>query len=517
MTESDLATLFQLLPDREIRRGPRNVKTAFLVGCYAQGGFRGLRRECKCKEFPFTCRLMTRFVQERLPGHVFSTCGFFSDSATPLHKDERNEHWPNAVFRLTSFKGGGLWIEGSGSDIRVCNGAELSGCVHELGSEPLMLDAYSQYHQTEPWSGHRLVLVTWVVQQLTTFERCDVTAAQDLGFVLPPEVPRVLQTSEASSKPPVVLELFAGKGALSRALRQLGFEVHSFDHHHCDSQVPMLQLDLASDRGQAWFWEFLAKHQPFAIHMGVPCGTSSKARGRPLRNGALGPQPLRSRTFPLGLPSLDWHSSDGQRVLTANKLYSFSYRILDFCKTNNIIACIENPANSYLWDILQAYEPQAKGQGFLSSLSEVVFDQCCHGGFRPKRTKLLCTHACFEPLRAACPGNHMHKPWGQLIEYGSVRFATRDEAAYPAILAGEVAHGFLEGPYYDKSEVSAKLGTDQWTIIRRFVLFQGAEQKARPIDNCLESQLNAGYSASIHLPCRTLTILRRWLYMSQRR
>ena len=438
-----------------------------------------------------------------------------------------------------------------------------------------------------------------------------------------------------------------------------------------------------------------------------------------------------------------------------------------------------------------AYEPQAKGQGFFSSLSEVVFDQCCHGGFRPKRTKLLCTHACFEPLRAACPGNHMHKPWGQLIEYGSVRFATRDEAAYPAILAGryaqclvsqahargltlvarpstkdqslaflgkqnkrhptlvsefasvhwqlaksfvpkpnlkllrssrggqvllqastpdaqdakldtrntpsrgttseavgpcspsqsasdrnlddfvqvgvlrspeefveaakevkhpvdaanplldvtlraleenltkdpklialkrnlaiakvkqevarhrdrerqlhnsmhpavakvmkgknilalesllqsegyddmgamaflkegvrlvgtsecpecfdrkivpalltegelfetaaerreallqkfekvepreaealkeatdgEVAHGFLEGPYYDKSEVSAKLGTDQWTIIRRFVLFQGAEQKARPIDNCLESQLNAGYSASIHL------------------
>ena len=100
----------------------------------------------------------------------------------------------------------------------------------------------------------------------------------------------------------------------------------------------------------------------FAIHMGVPCGTSSKARGRPLRNGALGLQPLRSKAFPLGLPSLDWLSADGQRVVAANKLYSFAFRVLDFCKTNNIIACIENPANSHLWDILQAFEPQAQGQ-----------------------------------------------------------------------------------------------------------------------------------------------------------
>ena len=75
----------------------------------------------------------------------------------------------------------------------------------------------------------------------------------------------------------------------------------------------------------------------------------------------------------------------------------------------------------------------------------------------------------------------------------------REAEALKDATDGEVAHGFLEGPYYDKHEVSAKLGTDQWTIIRRFVLFQGSEQKARPIDNCLESQLNAGYSASIHL------------------
>eukprot|EP00439_Symbiodinium_sp_Y106_P008177 s10129_g1.t1 len=63
----------------------------------------------------------------------------------------------------------------------------------------------------------------------------------------------------------------------------------------------------------------------------------------------------------------------------------------------------------------------------------------------------------------------------------------------------EVALGFLEGPFYEHSEVSAKLGTEAWTVIRRFVLIQGAEQKPRPIDNCLEAQLNAGFSSSIHL------------------
>ena len=63
----------------------------------------------------------------------------------------------------------------------------------------------------------------------------------------------------------------------------------------------------------------------------------------------------------------------------------------------------------------------------------------------------------------------------------------------------EVSLGFLEGPFYDRDRVSDLLGTKDWSVIRRFVLIQGSEQKPRPIDNCLEAQLNAGYSSSIHL------------------
>ena len=63
----------------------------------------------------------------------------------------------------------------------------------------------------------------------------------------------------------------------------------------------------------------------------------------------------------------------------------------------------------------------------------------------------------------------------------------------------EVSLGFLEGPFYDRDKVSDLLDTKEWSVIRRFVLIQGSEQKPRPIDNCLEAQLNAGYSSSIHL------------------
>ena len=437
ISKKELETLFSLLPKQAVQRGPRDVKSAFVFGCYAQGGFRGLRKECAI--FPNSCRLVTRFVSEQLPGHVFSTCGIFSDAATPLHRDGRNAHWPNAIFRLSSFKEGGLWIEGSGADVRVHRGQELSGSVHEITEEPLAFDAWARHHQTEPWRGHRLVLVTWVVEGLDVFEDALLDGACALGFVLPPNIPRNLATSDLLCQRPYVFELFAGKGRLSRALATLGFGVHSFDHNHCDSQVPLLQLDLSKKAGQAIVWDIIEQQQPFATHLGVPCGTASQARGRPLRNGAPGPQPLRSKDFPLGLPTLVVGSADHARVLAANELFLFTYRMLSFCLERAIIVCVENPANSFLWDVLRAFEPALPAKQVLPRLAEVCFDQCCHGGARPKRTKLLCTPDCFESLSAVCPGNHAHRPWGQIVEYGTSRFATKDEAAYPAILANRYA------------------------------------------------------------------------------
>ena len=48
-------------------------------------------------------------------------------------------------------------------------------------------------------------------------------------------------------------------------------------------------------------------------------------------------------------------------------------------------------------------------------------------------------------------------------------------------------------------EVTACLGRDDWCVVRRFVLVQGAEMKLRPIDDCLEAQLNQACTVTSYL------------------
>eukprot|EP00435_Cladocopium_sp_Y103_P027530 s3375_g6.t2 len=56
---------------------------------------------------------------------------------------------------------------------------------------------------------------------------------------------------------------------------------------------------------------------------------------------------------------------------------------------------------------------------------------------------------------------------------------------------------FLEGPFSSEEEVTDYFGHSNWRVIRRFVIQQG--QKLRPIDDGLESQINAAYSSTIRL------------------
>ncbi|CAJ1408832.1 unnamed protein product [Effrenium voratum] len=63
----------------------------------------------------------------------------------------------------------------------------------------------------------------------------------------------------------------------------------------------------------------------------------------------------------------------------------------------------------------------------------------------------------------------------------------------------EVDAGFLEGPFLSEVAVSERLGRTDWSLIHRFVLVQGAEMKLRPIDDCMESQMNAAYTSTSYL------------------
>ena len=56
----------------------------------------------------------------------------------------------------------------------------------------------------------------------------------------------------------------------------------------------------------------------------------------------------------------------------------------------------------------------------------------------------------------------------------------------------ELSLGFLEGPFHSEDQVTAFLGRNDWSLIRRFVLVQGAE-------GCLEAKLNYAYTSTSYL------------------
>ena len=110
-----------------------------------------------------------------------------------------------------------------------------------------------------------------------------------------------------SSGQPLFIEIFAGRGSLSKAAIQTGFSVLSIDHESGASVVPIVQLDLTSPGGEAILWDMLESQQLLGVHLGLPCGTASRARERPVaphlqKQGVPNPPPLRSADHPLGLP-----------------------------------------------------------------------------------------------------------------------------------------------------------------------------------------------------------------------
>ena len=209
-------------------------------------------------------------------------------------------------------------------------------------------------------------------------------------------------------------------------------------------KVALILQDLTDEYAQQTALDMVDQLNPLSIHLGLPCGTCSRARERRLpvhlRETHSAPPPLRSAEHLMGLPGLS--HANRSKVEAANRLYHFACRLLFLCFTKSILVSVENPTRSWLWGILalivSSYNDLAFTEWF-AALSRVDFHACMHGSERNKATRLLASPKLYDELAVQCSNDHPHKPWFVVSTGSKLEFATALEAEYPRLLCTRMA------------------------------------------------------------------------------
>ena len=186
------------------------------------------------------------------------------------------------------------------------------------------------------------------------------------------------------------------------------------------------------------------------VHLGVPCGTCSRAREKSLpqkvRSRYAAPQPLRDAVHPLGKPSLT--GSSRARVRAANDLYRFALKVVVWAYQNDVPVTIENPSRSWLWPALECLVKRMTAacgpdlRRAWRSLRYFDLDACMFGGKRKKRTRLASSFD-LSSMARSCDGSHEHLPWSITEVNQKLSFATAEEAQYPSAFCQTFADLFV--------------------------------------------------------------------------
>ena len=171
--------------------------------------------------------------------------------------------------------------------------------------------------------------------------------------------------------------------------------------------------------------------------MGLPCGTASRAREKPISvRGAPQPRPLRDQNNLLGLDGLT--DSERHRVDCANKVCRTAEHVLFLIFSFGLWVSLENPERSWLWAILAMLVKQRNNADYATwnfNLVDTTFDACQHGSLFAKTTRLKGTPGIFDHLAGRCNGDHEHAKWQVQKLNSSWIFNTAAEAEYTKLLA----------------------------------------------------------------------------------
>ena len=207
---------------------------------------------------------------------------------------------------------------------------------------------------------------TDAVPGVETFSKCGSPSVSST-------MPKVV---ECDGRPKAFLELFAGTGRLTEAVRREGMKAFpSFEVSRGR------EYDLLDPKVQSFVLSLLKSGAVWWVHLGTPCTAWSRARHN----------------------IKDFRKARRKEHLAVATAL-FSHRVMTLCLRRGIWFSLENPFSSRLWEFLPL-------RGFFKDdrCHFVRFDMCQYGMKYKKSTGLLTNAVSFKQLGRLCCGGHKHE------------------------------------------------------------------------------------------------------------
>lgn len=150
---------------------------------------------------------------------------------------------------------------------------------------------------------------------------------------------------------PLFIELCSGCGILSASVKACGFNILPVDckRNKHKPRVRTFCLDLSESHSWTVLRYIVKSCKVVAVHLAPPCGACSRAREIRMSSEQHGPPPLRDLTHPYGVPKMS--QRERVRVDAANKIYREMAAFCEFLDTLGVAWTLENPTNSWLWQL----------------------------------------------------------------------------------------------------------------------------------------------------------------------
>ncbi|CAE7572657.1 unnamed protein product, partial [Symbiodinium necroappetens] len=416
-------------------------------------------------------------------------------------------------------EGGGIIVEDAqGPEHATYRGRVLSGRVVPFVNHVLQFDAQSQRHWTQPWKGTRQVLVAYSVS-IKGLHQPDLDFLRSLNFQLPAPIgdPHVLPDAR-----PWAFEIFAGSASLSKAWHNAGFRVLAFDVHVRGAGMPIVPLDLTQASAVSILWDLIRRVQPVFDSMQHYCDNKhehapwsvQRVNGRwhfataseaayPALMAAMElehPFDVNHAVSPFTVEAIDFlMSSSHEQVVLHRKLALLKLQLL-IKRTDKEEAALHESMPPSVAKVMRGKKLVA----LKLLLEQEGYDDLESLRFLTEGVKVMGSEAhppCFDKKVKPATLTEMDlRETAEARRRAITGSSTRDHSCKASILQEvtqeEVNLGFLDGPY-SADEISNLVGHENWCVIRRFLIEQGA--KHRPIDDACQSQTNAAYSATIKL------------------